>query len=124
MIEQSNRTNVKPQEPALPKTSKRSEAESELLEISCLQVCGGFQRSIKINPRPYAGVSDDEFMFMYNDYELCQQQVFHQFDELSFHSFKYSDYGAHDQENKIDPDNNFYNYTSSNCKYYSDQKCN
>ena len=72
----------------------------------------------------FAGISDDELVFLQNDYDSCQQQKFHQFDELKFQSFKYSDYSAHDQESNIDPENNFYNYISSNCKYYSDQQFN
>ena len=67
---------------------------------------------------PFAGISDDEFMFIQSDYECCEQ-VFDQFDQLNFCTFQYSDYRAHDQESSIDPENNFYNYISSNCKYYS-----
>ena len=53
-----------------------------------------------------------------------QNNTFDQLDVLKFSTFKYSDYRAYDQENIIDPDNNFYNLISSNCKYYSDQQFN
>ena len=77
-----------------------------------------------ISALPFAGISVDELVFLQNDYNSCQQKKFHQFDELKFESFKYSDYSAHDQESNIDPENNFYNYISSNCRYYSDQQFN
>ena len=62
-------------------------------------------------------------MFIQSDYEFCEQ-VFDQFDQLNFCSLQYSDYRAHDQKRSTDPDNNFYNYISSNCKHYSEHKFN
>ena len=35
LIQHSSRANIKPQEPAMPKTLKQSEAESEMSEIRC-----------------------------------------------------------------------------------------
>ena len=62
-------------------------------------------------------------MFIQSDYEFCEQ-VFDQFDQLNFCLFQYSDYRAHGQEGSIDPDNKLYNYISSSCKYYFEQKFN
>ena len=75
-----------------------------------------------ISALPFPGISNDELVFLQNDYDSCQQQKFHQFDELNFQSFKYSDYSAHDQESNIDPENNFYNYYYYYYHLYSDSR--
>ena len=44
--------------------------------------------------------------------------------EQKYDSFKYSEYKMCDYENKVDPENNYYNDLALTCKYFTDSQFN
>ena len=44
--------------------------------------------------------------------------------EQKFDSFKYSEYKMCDYENRVDPENNYYNDLALTCKYFTDSQFN
>ena len=82
---------------------------------------------------PFNELHDDEFELEEDETgntgprnSLDNNHASKNYEELNLKTFSFSEHKPHELESNIDPENNFYNSTNSNCEYYTDEqfKCN